>query len=42
MGGPLPGELAIDFTLKDIHGSEYTLSKLLGEKPVVMIFGSFT
>jgi hypothetical protein len=41
-GGPLPGELAIDFMLKDVHGNEYRLSKLLAEKPVVMIFGSFT
>jgi hypothetical protein len=41
-GGPFPGELAIDFTLKDVHGDEYRLSRLLAEKPVVMIFGSFT
>jgi len=34
--------LAVDFTLKDVDGQEYTLSKLLAEKPVVMIFGSFT
>lgn len=41
-GGPSPGELAIDFALQDIHGNAYTLSKLLAEKPVVLIFGSFT
>ena len=37
-----PGQLAIDFTLKDTKGKAYTLSKLLAEKPVIMIFGSFT
>lgn len=36
------GATAVDFTLKDINGDEYTLSGLLAEKPVVMIFGSFT
>lgn len=36
------GELAIDFTLKDIHGTELTLSQLVAEKPVVMVFGSYT
>jgi cytochrome oxidase Cu insertion factor (SCO1/SenC/PrrC family) len=39
---PKSGELAIDFTLKDIHGTEFTLSELLAEKPVVMVFGSYT
>jgi cytochrome oxidase Cu insertion factor (SCO1/SenC/PrrC family) len=37
-----PGQLAIDFTLKDTAGKAYTLSNLLAEKPVIMIFGSFT
>ena len=37
-----PGQLAIDFTLKDTKGKAYTLSNLLAERPVVMIFGSFT
>jgi cytochrome oxidase Cu insertion factor (SCO1/SenC/PrrC family) len=41
-GGPSQGEPAIDFTLRDIHGKACTLSKLLAEKPVVLIFGSFT
>lgn len=36
------GETAVNFTLKDIKGNEYTLSQLLDEKPVVMVFGSFT
>ena len=41
--GPRPGDLAPDFTLKRFDGSAtMTLSKLLGEKPVVLIFGSFT
>ena len=35
------GEMAVDFTLRDVNGREYSLSKLL-DKPVVMIFGSFT
>ena len=37
-----PGQLAVDFTLKDTKGKAYTLSNLLAEKPVVMILGSFT
>jgi len=36
------GQKAINFTLKDTGGREYRLSRLLAEKPVVMIFGSFT
>ncbi len=36
------GETAIDFTLKDVDGNTVSLASLLGEKPVVMIFGSFT
>lgn len=40
--GPAEGEPAIDFTLRDVDGNEYTLSELLQEKPVVLIFGSFT
>ena len=36
------GETAVNFTLKDINGSEFRLSRLLAEKPVLMIFGSFT
>jgi hypothetical protein len=36
------GETAVDFTLKDVDGNTVSLAGLLGEKPVVMIFGSFT
>ncbi len=36
------GETAVDFTLDDISGLPVSLSGLLAEKPVVMIFGSFT
>ena len=36
------GERAIDFTLEDVGGAEVRLSRLLVERPVVMIFGSFT
>lgn len=36
------GDIAVDFTLKDIHGTEYTLSHLLAEKPVALVVGSFT
>ena len=40
--GPKVGDTAIEFTLLDVNGVSYTLSELLHEKPVVMIFGSFT
>ena len=40
--GPRVGDPAIEFTLRDVKGESYTLSELLQEKPVVMIFGSFT
>jgi len=36
------GGTAVNFTLKDINGSEVRLSRLLAEKPVMMVFGSFT
>ncbi len=36
------GQVAINFTLKDTQDNEFRLSRLLAEKPVVMIFGSFT
>ena len=36
------GATAVDFTLRDVYGDEYTLSRMLAEKPVVMVFGSFT
>ena len=41
--GPRLDESAPDFTLKTNDGkAEITLSKLVGPKPVVLIFGSFT
>ena len=36
------GETAVDFTLKDVDGNTVSLRSLLSEKPVVMVFGSFT
>ena len=36
------GQTAVDFALEDIDGVPVSLSGLLAEKPVVMIFGSFT
>jgi len=36
------GALAVDFTLDDTTVQRHTLSNLLAEKPVVMVFGSFT
>ncbi len=40
--GPGIGSTAIDFALKSTTGQMTTLSKLLAEKPVILIFGSFT
>ena len=41
--GPRPGEVAPDFTLKTVDGKDrITLSKIVGPKPVVLIFGNFT
>lgn len=40
---PKAGDLAPDFTLSDISGTEsVTLSDFRGKKPVALIFGSFT
>ena len=36
------GQRAVNFTLKDTQGAEFRLSQLLVERPVVMVFGSFT
>ena len=36
------GEKAVDFTLRATDGTALTLSELLAEKPVMMVFGSFT
>ncbi len=40
--GPSLNDAAPDFTLKSIQGESVTLSKELGEKPIVLIFGNFT
>lgn len=41
--GPKLDDIAPDFTLKTNDGkSEITLSKLVGPKPIVLIFGNFT
>ncbi len=40
---PQAGDLAPDFTLHDIKGEEsVTLSDFQGNKPVALVFGSFT
>ena len=40
---PRAGDLAPDFTLVDSSGAEsVTLSDFRGEKPVALVFGSFT
>ena len=40
---PKAGDLAPDFTLSDISGTDsVTLSDFRGKKPVALIFGSFT
>ncbi|MFC2014383.1 hypothetical protein ACFLUP_00110 [Chloroflexota bacterium] len=40
--GLAEGDTAVDFTLNDINGNMVNLSELLIEKPVLMVFGSFT
>jgi len=41
--GPALGETAPDFTLKTVSGrEEVALARLLGSKPVVLVFGNFT
>ncbi|MBX6313494.1 MAG: EF-hand domain-containing protein [Isosphaeraceae bacterium] len=41
--GPVLGESAPDFTLRTVDGGRtYTLSRLIGPKPVVLVFGNFT
>jgi hypothetical protein len=40
---PRAGDLAPDFTLTDVSGERtVTLSDFRGEKPVALVFGSFT
>jgi hypothetical protein len=36
------GDPAVDFSLRDIHGTMYHLSSLLETRPVFLIFGAFT
>ncbi len=36
------GEKAVNFTLKDTSATKFRLSRLLVEKPVMLVFGSFT
>jgi Ca2+-binding EF-hand superfamily protein len=40
--GPKLNETAPDFTLKSLGGEDVTLSKEVGEQPIVLIFGNFT
>jgi hypothetical protein len=41
--GPRLDETAPDFTLKAVNGKgDITLSKLIGPKPIVLVFGNFT
>ena len=40
--GPDLDEPAPDFTLKTLGGREVTLSEVVGEQPVVLVFGNFT
>ena len=37
---PQPGERAPDFTLNDVDGRKISLSKLVGDKPIVLQLGS--
>jgi hypothetical protein len=36
------GEQAVDFTLRDVDGRPWTLSRLLADKPVLLVQGSWT
>ncbi len=40
--GPHLNESAPDFTLNSLDGKEVTLSKVINDKPTVLIFGNFT
>lgn len=40
--GPMLGEQAPDFQLKDVDGQTHQLKDYVSEKPVVLIFGNFT
>ncbi len=36
------GDSAVEFSLMDVDGETYVLSELLQEKPVALIYGSYT
>ena len=36
------GDPAVEFSLMDVDGNSYVLSELLQEKPVALIYGSYT
>ena len=40
--GVAAGDEAVDFTLQSVDGDTYTLSGLLGTKPVLLVLGGFT
>ncbi len=43
LSAPKPGDVAPDFALQDVHGAAgIKLSSMIGEKPVALVFGSFT
>jgi hypothetical protein len=37
-----PGSRAVDFALRDVSGTSYTLSGLLATRPVLLVHGAFT
>ena len=39
---PIAGEIAPDFTLETLEGTEFSLSTAYAEQPVVIEFGSYT
>jgi len=41
-GGPALGAPAPEFALPDLEGRVHTLSELRAERPVVLVFGSYT
>jgi hypothetical protein len=40
--GLAEGALAVELTLSDVDGTSYTLSELLADRPVLLVFGAFT
>ena len=36
------GDTVVDFRLRDLNGAEVALFELLGDKPVMLEFGSYT